>query len=123
MPAQGQTQASGSTQTPTTSAPTVLPTTTSGTSPVTTTSPTTTQQTAPSGGGVLGQTETSSPSTGSSVSPTQFASSTQRATQQSSGSSRQLPFTGGDVPLIMMLGGVALGAGALLRRRGRAGAR
>ena len=107
----------------------MLPTTTtSGTTPVTTSAPAVTQQTAPSSGQVLSGSNTSpatSPSgpSGGGVAPTEFAS-TQRATQQGrSTQGGQLPFTGGDVPLIVLLGGAALSGGALLLRRSRSGAR
>jgi hypothetical protein len=119
--AQGQTQTGGNGGVQSPTAPTVQPSTpTSGTAPVTTTAPVT-QHTAPSGGEGPDE-HNASPSPSSSVAPTQFASM-QRATQGSGAQSGQLPFTGGDVPLIVMLGGAALGAGALLLRRSRSGAR
>jgi hypothetical protein len=54
------------------------------------------------------------------------APQTQFAAQQTPSASQQrgqLPFTGGEVPLVVLLGAITLAGGALLRRLGRSGVR
>jgi hypothetical protein len=64
-----------------------------------------------------------SPSTspGSGVAPTTEFASLQ--TKGSTAQSGQLPFTGDDLPLLVLIGASTLLAGALLRRLARSGAR